>query len=126
MTLVSTFSIAALFPAVPEIAAEYGTTGEVINITNAAVFVAMGMSTLIYGPLALVCSRKFSFEFVSGCADVEIDHWEKNGLYCCWVHDVYLLNWHGCGAQLGYICGNETFGWLSRNLFHGCWSDYHC
>jgi len=54
MTFGGTFSSAALFPAVPEIAAEFGTTGEVINITNAAVFLAMGMSTLIWGPLASV------------------------------------------------------------------------
>ncbi|RDW57517.1 synaptic vesicle transporter [Coleophoma cylindrospora] len=65
MTFASTFSSAALFPAVPEIAADFGTSEEIINVTNAAVFLAMGTSTLIWGPLASIIGRRTAY-IISG------------------------------------------------------------
>lgn len=49
-------SSTSLLPATPEIAAEFGTTVEIINITNAAVLVVMGSSSLFWGPLSKMVS----------------------------------------------------------------------
>lgn len=54
MTLAATFSSTCLYPATPEISAEFGTTSEHINVTNAGVLLAMGSSSLIWAPVARV------------------------------------------------------------------------
>lgn len=61
MTLAVTFSSTSLLPATPEIAAEFHTTPETLNVTNAGVLLAMGFSTLIWGPLNHVIGRRNSF-----------------------------------------------------------------
>ncbi|RLL92970.1 hypothetical protein CFD26_100039, partial [Aspergillus turcosus] len=50
MTFVVTFSSTSLLPATPEIASEFSTTPELLNVTNAGVLLAMGFSSLIWGP----------------------------------------------------------------------------
>lgn len=54
MTLAATFSSTCLFPAIPEIANEFHTTSEAISVSNAGVLLAMGSSSLIWGPIAAV------------------------------------------------------------------------
>jgi hypothetical protein len=50
------FSIAAILPAVPNIAAEFNTTGSVINYTNAAFLVTMSISPCFFAPWSQVRS----------------------------------------------------------------------
>ncbi|RDW74661.1 putative MFS transporter [Aspergillus mulundensis] len=61
MTLAVTFSSTALLPATPEIATEFNTTSEILNITNAGVLLAMGFSTLLWGPLTILIGRRVSY-----------------------------------------------------------------
>lgn len=61
MTLVITFSSTSLLPAAPEIASEFTTTTTIINITNAGVLVAMGISSFIWGPIAVLLGRKNAY-----------------------------------------------------------------
>ncbi|OBT65809.1 hypothetical protein VE03_03331 [Pseudogymnoascus sp. 23342-1-I1] len=61
MTLATTFSSTSLFPAVPEIALEFSTTTEVLNISNAGVIVAMGSSSLIWGPISEIIGRRHAY-----------------------------------------------------------------
>ncbi|KAL2815082.1 major facilitator superfamily domain-containing protein [Aspergillus cavernicola] len=61
MTLAVTFSSTSLLPATPEIAIEFGTTAETLNITNAGVLLAMGFSSLIWGPLTMLLGRRKSY-----------------------------------------------------------------
>ncbi|KAL4980864.1 major facilitator superfamily domain-containing protein [Aspergillus desertorum] len=51
----------SLLPATPEIALEFNTTSETLNITNAGVLVAMGLSTLLWGPLTILIGRRLSY-----------------------------------------------------------------
>ncbi|KZF24913.1 synaptic vesicle transporter [Xylona heveae TC161] len=61
MTLAITFSSTSLLAATPEIASEYGTTPEIINITNAGVLLAMGISSLIWNPISDMIGRRHSY-----------------------------------------------------------------
>lgn len=49
---------------IPEIAAEYNTTGTMINITNALYMLFMGVSTIFWGPLSQIYGRKWVSSFV--------------------------------------------------------------
>ncbi|KAE8389378.1 major facilitator superfamily domain-containing protein [Aspergillus alliaceus] len=61
MTLVVTFSSTSLIPATPEIATEFNTTEETLNLTNMGVLFAMGYSSLIWGPLNKLLGRRTSY-----------------------------------------------------------------
>lgn len=54
MPLAATFSSTSLFIALPEIAVDLGTSSDVLSTSNAGVFIAMGVSTLIWGPISTV------------------------------------------------------------------------
>jgi MFS family permease len=56
--LVATFSSTSILIATPEIAADLSTTSEILNVTNAGVLVAMGLSSLIWSPLSDIFSRR--------------------------------------------------------------------
>ncbi|KAJ5234383.1 MFS transporter [Penicillium citrinum] len=49
MTLAVTFSSTSLLPATPEIATEFDTSTEILNVINAGVLIAMGFSSFIWG-----------------------------------------------------------------------------
>ncbi|CCF38930.1 major facilitator superfamily transporter [Colletotrichum higginsianum] len=55
----STVSSLLLLAAIPEIAADLGTTGSIINISNAIYILFMGLSTLFWGPMSQVYGRKW-------------------------------------------------------------------
>ncbi|KAJ6086406.1 hypothetical protein N7467_005320 [Penicillium canescens] len=61
MTLAVTFSSTALLPATPEIATEFSTTTEILNITNAGVLIAMGFSSFIWGPIVNLFGRRIAY-----------------------------------------------------------------
>jgi len=54
MTLAATFSISCIYPATEEIAAEFHTTSEAINVSNAGALIAASTSSLIWVPLTVV------------------------------------------------------------------------
>lgn len=58
MTLCVTFSSTSLLIATPEISTDLSTTTEIINVTNAAVLIAMGLSSLIWSPLSDIFGRR--------------------------------------------------------------------
>ncbi|ORY83733.1 major facilitator superfamily domain-containing protein [Protomyces lactucae-debilis] len=57
-SLCSPFSTTCIFSAVPEIAAQFGTTGTVINITSTAYLLCMAIAPLWWGPMSQVYGRK--------------------------------------------------------------------
>lgn len=61
MTLTVTFSSTSLLPATPEIATEFSTTTEILNVINAGVLIAMGFSSFIWGPVSNVFGRKNAY-----------------------------------------------------------------
>ncbi|EKV04567.1 MFS transporter, putative [Penicillium digitatum PHI26] len=61
MTLAVTFSSTSLLPATPEIATEFSTTSEILNITNAGVLIAMGFSSFIWGPITNLFGRRNAY-----------------------------------------------------------------
>lgn len=72
MTLAITFSSTSFLPATPEIASEFNTTTEILNATNAGVLLAMGFSSLIWGPLGNIFGRKYAYNvaifLLTGCS----------------------------------------------------------
>lgn len=72
MCLAVTFSSTSFLPATPEIAAEFGTTTEILNATNAGVLLAMGFSSLIWGPVGNLIGRKYAYNIaifvLCGCS----------------------------------------------------------
>ncbi|KXG51070.1 Major facilitator superfamily domain, general substrate transporter [Penicillium griseofulvum] len=61
MTLAVTFSSTSLLPAIPEIATEFSTTSEILNVTNAGVLIAMGFSSFIWGPVTHLFGRRNAY-----------------------------------------------------------------
>ncbi|KAJ5205710.1 Major facilitator superfamily domain general substrate transporter [Penicillium cf. griseofulvum] len=61
MTLAVTFSSTSLLPAIPEIATEFSTTSEILNVTNAGVMIAMGFSSFIWGPVTHLFGRRNAY-----------------------------------------------------------------
>ncbi|EXJ79502.1 hypothetical protein A1O1_08766 [Capronia coronata CBS 617.96] len=61
MPLAATFSSTSLFTALPEIAAGLGTSSDVLTTSNAGVFLAMGISTLIWGPISTAAGRRTAY-----------------------------------------------------------------
>lgn len=58
LTLVVTFSSTSMLIATPEIATDLSTTPEILDVTNAGVLVAMGLSALIWSALSDLFGRK--------------------------------------------------------------------
>lgn len=54
----SPISSTSILAATPEVAAEYGTNGSVINISNAGYMVFMAISPIIWGPISQVFGRR--------------------------------------------------------------------
>lgn len=61
MTLTVTFSSTSLLPATPEIAAEFNTSTEILNVINAGVLIAMGFSSFIWGPITDWIGRRNAY-----------------------------------------------------------------
>ncbi|CZR56316.1 uncharacterized protein PAC_06204 [Phialocephala subalpina] len=61
MTLIVAYPSTPLLPATPEIASEFSTTVEIINITNAGVLIAMGLSSFIWSPIAEISGRRIAY-----------------------------------------------------------------
>jgi len=61
MTLAVTFSSTSFLPATPEIVAELSTTPVILNITNAGLLIAMGVSTFIWGPISKLIGRRNAY-----------------------------------------------------------------
>ncbi|KAF6824815.1 major facilitator superfamily transporter [Colletotrichum musicola] len=57
--IASTVSSLLLLAAIPEIAAEFDSSGSIINVSNAIYTVFMGVSTLFWGPMSQVYGRKW-------------------------------------------------------------------
>lgn len=51
-------SSTTVLSATPEVAAEYGTTGSIVDLTNALYMLFMGISPLIWGPFSEVYGRR--------------------------------------------------------------------
>lgn len=61
MTLAVTFSSTSLLPATSEIATEFSTSKEILNVINAGVLIAMGLSSFIWGPVTNVFGRRAAY-----------------------------------------------------------------
>ncbi|KAH8901298.1 putative MFS transporter [Thozetella sp. PMI_491] len=61
MTLAVTFSSTSLLVATPEIAEDFSTTVELLNVTNAGLLVAMGFSSFIWCPLGDMFGRRLIY-----------------------------------------------------------------
>ncbi|KAJ5142210.1 hypothetical protein N7526_003205 [Penicillium atrosanguineum] len=61
MTLAVTFSSTSLLPATSEIATEFSTSKEILNVINAGVLIAMGFSSFIWGPVTNVFGRRVAY-----------------------------------------------------------------
>lgn len=54
----SPVSSTSILAATPEVAAEYDTTGSVINLSNSAYMALMGVSPIVWGPMSQVFGRR--------------------------------------------------------------------
>lgn len=61
MTLAVTFSSTSLLPATPEIASDFSTTTEILNVINAGVLIAMGFSSFIWSPMTDLVGRRNAY-----------------------------------------------------------------
>lgn len=61
MTLTVTFSSTSLLSATPEIATEFDSSTEILNVINAGVLIAMGFSSFIWGPITDWIGRRNAY-----------------------------------------------------------------
>ncbi|KAJ5908883.1 hypothetical protein N7495_001565 [Penicillium taxi] len=61
MTLGVTFSSTSLLPAIPEIASEFSTSSEILNVINSGVLIAMGLSSFIWDPITKIFGQKVAY-----------------------------------------------------------------
>lgn len=54
----SPVSSTSVLAATPEVAAEYGTTGSIVNLVNALYLLLMGFAPIVWGPLSQVYGRR--------------------------------------------------------------------
>ncbi|KAI0434331.1 major facilitator superfamily domain-containing protein [Xylaria sp. FL1042] len=54
-SFLSPISSTSVLAATPEVAAEYSTTGTIVNLVNALYLLFMGLSPIIWGPLSQIC-----------------------------------------------------------------------
>jgi MFS family permease len=66
MTLAVTYSSTSLLAATNEIASEFSTTTEILDITNAGVLIAMGSSSFIWGPISEIVGRRNAYNTAIG------------------------------------------------------------
>ena len=57
-SFLSPISSTTILSAIPEVAAEYNTSGSIINLSNALYLIFMGLSPAAYGPLSQVYGRR--------------------------------------------------------------------
>jgi len=57
-SFLASISSTTVLAATPELAAEFRTNGDVINLANALYMLGMAVSTLVWGPLSQACGRK--------------------------------------------------------------------
>ena len=57
-SFLSPISSTTILSAIPEVAAEYNTSGSIINISNALYLIFMGLSPAAYGPLSQLYGRR--------------------------------------------------------------------
>ncbi|CUM51416.1 uncharacterized protein AC631_04226 [Debaryomyces fabryi] len=57
----SPLSSLSFLPAIPEMAKEYNTTGEIINVSSAVYCVFMSLSPCVFSPFSDIYGRRFSF-----------------------------------------------------------------
>jgi len=57
--LLAPISSTTILAAIPEVAAEYGSTGAIINLSNAMYLVFMGISPCVWGPLSQIYGRRW-------------------------------------------------------------------
>ncbi|CAK7224312.1 hypothetical protein SBRCBS47491_005506 [Sporothrix bragantina] len=58
-SLLSPISSTAVLPAVPDVSAEFHTTGSIVDISNALYLLFMGLSPTVWGPLSEVYGRRW-------------------------------------------------------------------
>ncbi|CAK7267758.1 hypothetical protein SEPCBS57363_002753 [Sporothrix epigloea] len=58
-SLLTPISSTSVLPAVPDVAAEFHTTGSIVNISNALYLLSMGLSPIFWGPLSEVYGRRW-------------------------------------------------------------------
>ncbi|CAK7567992.1 MAG: hypothetical protein SEPTF4163_005970 [Sporothrix epigloea] len=58
-SLLTPISSTSVLPAVPNVAAEFHTTGSIVNISNALYLLSMGLSPIFWGPLSEVYGRRW-------------------------------------------------------------------
>ncbi|PSK37505.1 hypothetical protein B9Z65_2247 [Elsinoe australis] len=61
LAFTTSFSSAALFPAIPDIASDFGTTRSVVDASNAAVFICLAISGFLWVPLMQILGRRHAY-----------------------------------------------------------------
>lgn len=104
--------------AVPEVAAEYGTTGTIIDLSNALYLVFMGISPCFWGPLSQIYGRRI----VSSLVEEEKGQAGRRGKNE--IADLRCVDMYGyCSVVswlLGWDCACTEFG----EFF--CLSNFDC
>lgn len=113
-------SSTSLLTAAPEIAAEFGTTVEIINITNAAVLVVMGSSSLFWGPL----SKYFWLYQEPLLTILSWGNWSSTCLQCFYPTHILMLYRNCIGAEYASFHSYEDSRRMFRNVHSACGPDH--
>lgn len=126
-TLAACFSSTSLLSASTEIAADLHSTPEVVSLSTAGLLFAIGLSALVWSPIAAVSlflteTPSLRKILTPSCQDCG----KKVGVQClCWCA-IRLDSWRCCRAKYARIRHYARLVWLAGLLFPCRGSDNHC
>lgn len=111
-------SSTSVLSAVPEVAAEYRTTGSIINLSNALYLISMGLSPCLWGPLSQVYGRRWvcRLERLAQLSLTTISDMHHNRRTL-----LRFLNQHSSRPKSGIFFCLSHLDRFSRDFLSCCW-----
>jgi len=103
MTLAATFSISCIYPATEEIADEFDTTSEAINLSNAGALIAASTSSLVWVPLTVVSNLWRLRLLWSSCNNKVLDFRKTHIIQPGYSCTANLLDFDRCIEEHGHV-----------------------
>lgn len=113
MTLAATFSSTSLLSAANEIASDFSTTAESINISSAGVLFAMGLSSFIWAPVGLVGQILAQ---AHSNTDKIADRWQESRIHRLRYYPSPLHDRNCSGADYNCVRGSACSFGTSGNV----------
>ncbi|KAI0811959.1 major facilitator superfamily domain-containing protein [Xylaria sp. FL0064] len=112
-SFLSPISSTSVLAATPEVAAEYSTTGTIVNLVNALYLLFMGLSPIVWGPLSQIClvtGFGFVLTSVGTALAPNLGAFFFFRLFTAFLGTSFLLNGAARGTATGWFMSGTLIG----------------